>query len=167
MTKHSLSPRPAPPTFFHSCVTWFPLNDILDKLPHTTSVTTGYEERIENGSMARFYLRICLFVCFCFFYCRGWHHTAKSNTASMPFNDAIVQYWQPCLPRQYLLAFIQTLRQTVPKESMLHLSINLVSIPSTNGLCYQHLTHSHIGNATTLSEHKYVLIQTQRPYLVF
>lgn len=27
--RHTLHPpSPAPPTFFHSCVTWFPLNDI-------------------------------------------------------------------------------------------------------------------------------------------
>lgn len=46
------SQSPAPPTFFHQCVTWFPLND--DKWPYRTSVTTYYEERAENWFVVSF-----------------------------------------------------------------------------------------------------------------
>lgn len=86
----------APPTFFHECVTWFPLNDIAINYL-TEHVTTSYGERTKNCPVVCFHHSIS-----CFFLLL-WRVTSYSNViaAFMPLISAICPVRKPCLLSQH------------------------------------------------------------------
>lgn len=67
------SPRPAPPTFFHWCVTWFPLDDTAVNDLTEQVLLPVLRKELKTG-VEQAFTTVFLF----FNHCGVWHHTITS-----------------------------------------------------------------------------------------